>query len=228
MSKLSSNFMKRLISHLFSIRVKNYNSPINGKLELNLVNGKMVLDTECSNYSYGSLERILHTGLREIEFDNSIQKILLLGLGGGSVIQTIRHEFKSDALIVAVDIDPQIIEIALHDFTINRFENVRIIQADASTFIENSNDTFDLIIMDIFIGDNIPEYFTKIQFINQLTKRLNSKGKIIYNTIRNTIKPETFNQIKNELLHQNFKVKIIERVEWTNDIIVAEKLPLTY
>ncbi|WP_448518726.1 fused MFS/spermidine synthase [Rhodoflexus sp.] len=214
--------MKQLVSYFFPIRVKTYDSPINGKLELNLVNGKIVLDTTCSNYSYGSLERILYAGLREIEFDDNIRKILLLGLGGGSVIQTIRQTFQSDALIVAIDVDPQIIQIALNDFNIKRFKNVKIIQADASAYIENSNDIFDLIIVDIFIGNSIPESFTQSQFISQLTKHVKLKGKIIYNTIRSTIKSEIFNQIQNEFLKRNFKVKAIERVEWTNDIIIAE------
>jgi spermidine synthase len=219
--------MKRLISYLFPISVKKFNSSINGILELNIVDGKFVLDTEFSNYSYGSLQKILHTGLQAIKFNNNIRNILILGLGGGSVIQTIRETFKSDALIVAVDKDPKIIDIAINEFNINRFQNVNIIQADALSYTENANDTFDLIIVDIFIGDTIPKIFTEIQFINQIANHLNRDGKLIFNTMRNTIQSEIINQIKNEFLNLNCKVQIIERVEGTNDLIIAEKLPLT-
>ncbi len=215
--------MKKLISYLFPIPIKKFDSSFNGRLELNLVNGKLILDTEVSNYSYGSLERILHTGLHEIKFNNKIREILILGLGGGSVIQTIRETFKSDALIIAIDKDPTIIEIAINEFNINRFKNVNIIQADALEYIEKSNESFDLIIVDIFIGDKIPKIFTEAPFINQLTNHLNSKGKIIYNTIKYTLKPKIFNQIKCELVNQDFSLKIIKKVESTNDLIIAEK-----
>lgn len=221
------NQLKKIISYFFSIPIKKYSSSINGNLELNLVNGKLVLDTEISNYSYGSLERILHVGLREIKFDYRIQKILVLGLGGGSVIQTIRQDLKSDAHIIAVDIDSRIIEIALNDFNINRFKNVTIVESDAFVYIENSVDIFDLIIVDLFIGDTIPEIFTKSRFIHLLTKRLNTTGKIIYNTMKQTLGIETLNEIKNELINQNLNIKVIEKVEWTNDLIIAEKVPLT-
>jgi spermidine synthase len=216
--------MKRLLSYLFPISFKKYDSSLNGTLELNLVNGKLVLDTKFSNYSYGSLQRILHTGLQAIKFNNNIRRVLILGLGGGSVIQTIRENFKSDALIVAVDIDPKIIDIAINEFNINRFKNVTIIQDDALSYIENSNDTFDLIIVDIFIGDTIPKIFTEVQFINSTVHHLNTDGKLIYNTIRNTIQSETINQIKNTLLNLNCKVRILESIEETNDLIIAEKL----
>jgi len=216
--------MKRLLSYLFPISFKKYDSPVNGTLELNLVNGKLVLDTKFSNYSYGSLQRILHTGLQAIKFNNNIRRVLILGLGGGSVIQTIRENFKSDALIVAVDKDPKIIDIAINEFNINRFKNVTIIQDDALSYIENSSDTFDLIIVDIFIGDTIPKIFTEVQFINSTVHHLNTDGKLIYNTIRNTIQSETINQIKNTLLNLNCKVRILESIEETNDLIIAEKL----
>ena len=84
---------------------KKYTSKISGELEINLVGGKKVLDTKSSNYSYGSLQKLLHIGLEEINFDDIVQNVLVLGMGGGSIVETIRIDFKSKAFIELVEID---------------------------------------------------------------------------------------------------------------------------
>ncbi|MBK7966145.1 MAG: fused MFS/spermidine synthase [Bacteroidetes bacterium] len=216
--------MKRLLSYIYPFRVKNYKSDINGPLELNLVNGKFILDTERSNYSYGTLQRILRVGLKEINFDRNINSILLLGLGGGSVIQTIREEFNSNAPIEAVDIDAEIIEIALNDFNINRFENVTIVQSDANEYLINCPKSFDLIIVDLFIIDTIPTVFTTTEFINRLKEHLTVGGKVIYNTMQQTMPLELLNKIKCCFeAGGNFNAKLLEKVASTNDLILVEK-----
>ncbi|MFA6923429.1 MAG: fused MFS/spermidine synthase [Bacteroidales bacterium] len=217
--------IKKAFSYIIPFRLKSYTSKINGNLEINLINGKKTLDTNKSNYSYGSLQKILHKGLLEIGFSKNIEKILVLGLGGGSIVQTIRKDFNSSAFIELVDIDSEIISIAINEFEINRFKNINIIHSDASDYLKNNNDTFDLIIIDIFIINTIPEIFTEIKFINSLTTHLNPNGKIIYNTMKETMTHELFSKIKNNFLEEGLKVKVIEKVEETNDLIIAEKQP---
>lgn len=54
------------------------------------MNGKLVLDSKNTNYSYRNLQRILRTGLKNIGFKkiNKMSQILVLGVAGGSVIKT--------------------------------------------------------------------------------------------------------------------------------------------
>ncbi len=61
-------------------------------LEITWYNGKKHLNTKNANYSYGSLQAILKFGLEKIELKH-MNSILLLGLGGGSVIETLRQDF---------------------------------------------------------------------------------------------------------------------------------------
>ncbi len=44
-------------------------STINKSIEITWNNGELVLDTENTNYSYGSLQRILKKDLKEIVFE---------------------------------------------------------------------------------------------------------------------------------------------------------------
>ena len=108
--------MKKLLSYLFPITLKKVNSEINGKLEVNLINGKKTLDTPTSNYSYGALQKVLHKGLSIIKFDSNVKKVLVLGLGAGSIIDTIRNDFKSAAYIELIENDPEVIKIAKDEF----------------------------------------------------------------------------------------------------------------
>ncbi len=215
--------MKKFLSHILPFSLKKYKSKFSGQLEINYNDGKKVLDTSNSNYSYGTLQKILHKGLEEIKFTNDNQNILVLGLGGGSIIETIRDHFKSKAFIELVDIDDTIITIAKEEFEIERFNNINIICDDASDYIKKTSKTFDLIIVDIFIGDTVPEIFTEPEFLTDTINRLNPNGKIIYNTMRTTMPKETLAKIEKVFYERDLKIKVLEKVEDSNDLIIAEK-----
>lgn len=216
--------VKHLLSYLFPLPVKRYPSNVHGRLEVNLVNGRLYLDTADSNYSYGSLQRILHRGLTEAGFNTSnAGRILVLGMGAGSVVQTIRESFGSDAFIELVEFDAEIIRIAETDFGINRFENIRITHADALEFLEQSENQYDLIISDLFIGNAVPIIFTEPAFIHHLIGHLSPGGKIIYNTMRPTMSAETFRRVTGAFSTQGMIVRVVERVEGSNDLVIAKK-----
>ena len=63
-------------------------------MEVTLYNGELVIDAENVNYSYGTLQRVLRFGLKKIGFENikCMDAVLILGVGGGSVIKTLVDE----------------------------------------------------------------------------------------------------------------------------------------
>ena len=101
--------MKRLLSYIWPI-TKYVESAINGRLEITWYNGKKVLDVKNANYSYGTLQKILHFGLEKIDL-LSVSNVLVLGMGGGSIIETLRKELNFLGEIIAVEIDPKVVEI---------------------------------------------------------------------------------------------------------------------
>ena len=102
--------MIRLLSYILPI-TKRIESQYNGTLEITWFNGKKHLNSKNANYSYGSLQEILRIGLQKIDLLNC-KKILVLGLGAGSVIETLRKDLNYNNHITALEIDPVIIEIA--------------------------------------------------------------------------------------------------------------------
>jgi spermidine synthase len=60
------SFIQKIVSYLYPIKVKEISSERSGSLEVTLVNGKLVIDSENANYSYGSLQQVLKKGLHYI------------------------------------------------------------------------------------------------------------------------------------------------------------------
>jgi spermidine synthase len=215
--------MRNLLSYLFPQNILKQKSALNGLLEVNLVNGKKILDSSHSNYSFGSLQKILKRGIQEIPLITESKNILILGMGAGSVVETLRNDFNSNAQIDLVDFDPVIIEIAKQHFNLHLKENVKLIEADAHQYLKECEQQYELIIVDLFIDNHIPEKFIGTDFIQHLTKQLTKKGSIVFNTMKQTLSLE-----KRQLLQESFKnlnllVKTIERVQGTNDLLIIKK-----
>lgn len=218
-----SQMMKRILSYLFPIKVRAYQSEINGSLEITYLNGQKVLDTSNSNFSYGALQRVLFKGLKQLRFDQKVESILLLGLGGGSVIKTIREDFGSSAHITAVELDPGIIFIARQEFGIEEDEGLDIVRADAREFMENNNKTFDLIIVDLFIGDTVPPVFTSSGFLFNLARGMRAKGRLLFNTMISSMDGQGSDSIIAELRRNGLAVEVMKGVNGTNTLILGRK-----
>ena len=88
--------IRKLFSYFIPINVHKKNSTMSKSLEVTWNNGELVLDSKSTNYSYGSLQRILRKGLKYIGFERirNFESILVLGVAGGSVIKTLVDEVK--------------------------------------------------------------------------------------------------------------------------------------
>lgn len=218
--------MKRILSYLFPVKLKTYISAISGTLEVTLRGGKKELNTLKCNYSYGYLQKVLKEGLKRIRIDNSINKILVLGMGAGSVVETIRKNFLCQAHLTLVEIDPEIIKIAEKEFNLHKFGNLTIIEANAFDFVSTSEEKYDLIIVDVFIQDKIPVEFFGEDFLSKTISLLNPNGRLVYNTMRNSISGKIRDHIKDYLTHHGMQCTIAERIEGSNDLILGFKSSL--
>lgn len=217
--------MKKIFSYFVPIKVKSYSSPISGELEVTYLNGRKVLDAEKANYSYGSLQRVLHMGLQHIEFSKERKSVLVLGMGGGSVVESIRRDFNSEAEITLVEIDPVMIRIAREEFDLEQYGKINIIQADAADYVKTSIGKFEVLIVDLFIQDQIPQVFTEEAFLIRLPQLMAPNGKLIFNTMRGSLRPETREFILEVLHDQGLEMRTLERIMTYNDLLIGSKVP---
>ena len=61
--------LAKFFSYFIPINVMKKNSSVSNTLEVTWNNGELVLDSKNTNYSYGSLQRILRKGLKYIGFE---------------------------------------------------------------------------------------------------------------------------------------------------------------
>ena len=63
------------------------------KYEVNYENGIKVLNSENANYSFGSLHQIMLKGIEEVLKKHRPKRILILGLGAGSILSIMKNKF---------------------------------------------------------------------------------------------------------------------------------------
>ena len=209
--------MKRLLSYIYPI-TKKVKSEFNDSLEITWYNGKKYLNTKNANYSYGSLQEILKIGLEKINLQHC-NEVLVLGLGGGSVIETLQNDFNYNGHITALDIDPVIIQLAKDEFNIHENEKLAIICEDALTFMEGNNKLFDLIIVDLYIDIEVPSVFLELPFWKNVSKAISKS--MLFNASLENSKNDKITSIISLLSTHNFEIEKLEKVKDTNTLVIA-------
>ncbi|WP_281225199.1 spermidine synthase [Flavobacterium aquiphilum] len=216
----------KLLSYIIPIKIFKTKSKLSKTIEVTWVNGELVMDSENTNYSYGSLQRILRIGLKHFGFDkiSKMNHALVLGVAGGSVIKTLVDEIHFKGQITGVDIDQDIIKIANQYFKLDEIKNLNIVIDDAFEFVLKTKDRYDLIIIDIFQDMNMPNFLFEDFFINRICFLLQSRGVVLFNTMCLTAKDNLRNKkLIKELNDENYKIESIPRVEIHNELIIIQK-----
>ena len=213
--------MVRLLSFIYPI-TKKVKSEFNGTLEITWYNGKKHLNTKNANYSYGSLQKILKFGLKKIDL-RRCNNVLVLGLGGGSVIKTLGKIIGYNKSIIGVEIDPVIVKIAKEEFKLSEIKNLEIICDDASDFMQKNRSNFDLIIVDLFIDTKIPSPFFEIPFWKNIVEASSKNGNILFNASLDIQNECDIINIASFLFKNKFQVERLEKVNKTNTLLIAKR-----
>lgn len=219
--------IKRLLSYIIPIKIYEQTSKISNTLEVSWNNGKLVLDSKNTNYSYGSLQKVLRKGLKTIGFEK-IQKmndILVLGVAGGSVIKTLVDEIYFKGTILGVEIDENSITIANQYFGLNQIKNYKTVITDAQDFVLKTTKKYDLVIIDIFEDTVMPGFLFQKKFVDGCKQLLDRHSYILFNTmILNEKQIDRNTKFIQQFENKNYYVKTLSKVEHFNQLILIEKL----
>ncbi len=218
--------LAKFFSYFIPINVVKKNSSISNTLEVTWNNGELVLDSKNTNYSYGSLQRILRKGLKYIGFERirKFENILVLGVAGGSVIKTLANEIKFKGKITGVEIDKEVVAIANTYFKLNEIKNLDLIIDDAFEFVLKTKTKYDLIIIDIFQDTTMPNFLFEDFFINRINFLLNVNGFILFNTMVINEKDSGRNLDYKRKFNGNYSVRMYPKVEVHNELFTIKKL----
>ena len=218
--------IKRVLSFLLPIKIHQKKSVYSKNLEVTWNNGYLVLDSENTNYSFGSLQRVLKKGLKYIGYERiqNFQSILVLGVAGGSVIETLKKEVKFEGKITGVEIDADVIELATKYFGLGNYKNVSIINGDAFEFVLKTKEKYDLIIIDIFQDTTMPNFLFEDFFINRINFLLNVNGFILFNTMVLGYQDRRRNVDYKNKFDSNYSVRLYPKIEVHNELFTIKKL----
>jgi spermidine synthase len=115
-----------------------------------------------------------------LAYPQEIKKILMLGLGGGS-ISTYLGRFMPDVAIDTVEIDQGVIDAAQKFFGIRQTERVRYIEGDGRVFLKRNQSPYDLILLDAYQGGYVPFHLLTKEFYELVKQRLTAGGAVAFN-----------------------------------------------
>ena len=218
--------LQKLFSYLIPVNIYKKKSDVSQSLEVTWNNGQLVLDSKNTNYSYGSLQRILRKGLKYIGFERikRFENVLVLGVAGGSVIKTLVEEVKFKGKITGVEIDKDIVAIAEKYFGLSKISNLEIIIEDAFEFVLRTKDKYDLIIIDIFQDTTMPNFLFQDFFINHNKLLLKVNGFILFNTMVINEKDNQRNAEYKSKFNGNYSLRMYPKVEVHNELFTIKKL----
>lgn len=216
---MSNENWRKKLSYIFPL-TRIVQSEVSGRLEVGWIEGRKVLNCRRVNYSYGGLQEALNYGLEQIPL-KSVNSVLVLGMGGGSVIESLRKKFNYSQTIVAVELDPVVIQIAEEEFDITNYKNLEVVCANALAFIKTTKQNFDLVIVDLFVGKNVPKEFYSKVFWQDIESRVNTNGRVLFNAgieLPDSVRDTFLNNLPKE-----FTYKIHTDVMGDNTLIILHK-----
>jgi spermidine synthase len=115
------------------------------------------------------------------------KKVLIVGLGAGSMVRFLEYH-EPQVEIVAIDIDPKMLEIAEQYFGTKPGKRIRLVAADGVEFIARKRERFDVIYMDAFLkpsattdATGLPLAMKTRDFYRDLQAGLNPGGVVVFN-----------------------------------------------
>ena len=106
------------------------------------------------------------------------QRILIVGLGGGTLPMTLANLFP-EAQIDVVEIDPAVVTVAETYFEFQETDQIRVFLQDARVFTKRAGmrgDRYDLIMLDAFNGDYIPEHLMTREYLEETVTSWRRRG----------------------------------------------------
>lgn len=110
------------------------------------------------------------------------KRILLLGLGGGALVNYLHQHTQSD--IQVVERNATVIDLAQRFFMLPQDERIAIHHGDADLFLRQDSSNYDLILVDLFSARGPAPLLGKRGFYQRCDKRLAGRGMLAVNLWR--------------------------------------------
>jgi spermidine synthase len=115
-------------------------------------------------------------------FRPDAKRMLLIGLGGGSIPKKLNKEFPN-LVIDAIELDPEVIRVAKEHFNVAENKNLQLHAQDGRLFLARTQNQYDIILLDAYFTDTMPFHLATKQFFELAQKKLAPNGIVVANLI---------------------------------------------
>jgi spermidine synthase len=137
------------------------------------------------------------------------RRILVVGLGGGTLPSFLRWHYP-DAAIDVAEIDPDVVDVAKMFFGFREDRLMRVHVGDARQFIDNVRQpAYDVIFLDAFGAHSVPPHLATREFLQAVRRALMPSGVVVGNIWRRSQNPlydamvRTYEEVFDELFVLN-------------------------
>ncbi|MDE5615398.1 MAG: fused MFS/spermidine synthase [Alphaproteobacteria bacterium] len=152
---------------------------------------------------------------------DKVRKILVLGAGGFTA--GLKDTFNEYTF---VDIESTLKEISEKEFLKQKLTpNKKFVVRDASQYLKNKNEEYDLIILDVYSNSyQIPENLITAEFMSRIKSRVAPNGIIIMNMVTSASFDDAYTRVFDNTFHRVFPYNTQRQVigyanPWTHDQI---------
>lgn len=178
---------KKLLSYIIPITIYRDSSEFNQDIRVVVSYGKKKLLVNGIQQSGPMIEGFWNFAFGSVTLPEkgSVKSILVLGVGGGTVIGKLEQMYP-DATITGVDIDEAIIKIGRSHFGLSGKRKLTLVTEDAKAYIARIKKSYDFVIADLYIGRDIPAFESSELFIKNCKRVLRRGGHLLINFLHDS------------------------------------------
>jgi len=136
-----------------------------------------------------------------LSFVPDAKKALVIGLGPGQIPSRLARYGLTGTV---VEIDPSVAEIA-RDYFGFRQDAFKIVVADGRQFIESTQDTYDVALLDAFTAESEPSHMFTLEAFQAVKRQLNPGGAMVINLAAMAPYPGADNRVLDTVLRTMMK-----------------------
>jgi len=113
--------------------------------------------------------------------DPEVDRVLFIGGGGFAGPKRFVDEY--NATVDVVEIDPEVVRVAKGYFGVEESDRLRVHTMDGRVYLDQTNRTYDLIVVDAYRSDRAPHHLTTVEFMRLARAHLTDDGVVLANVI---------------------------------------------
>lgn len=173
---------KKWLSHITELHIESAYSEYSEDLYVVLKRGRFQLCTSNAIYSFEDLYVNFSRAFEKISIGRTTEhNVLILGIGMGSIPMVMESKGFTNCHFTGIEIDATVIDL-LTRYGLPKIQSpVEVYETDAVGYVAMTSEKYDIIAIDLFIDDVIPDSVQSTAFLQNVSDRLSDQGILMMN-----------------------------------------------